>query len=160
VTRRFHGALAAVVMLLTLTACGDEEPYGPAGPEKTALQLFELVQAGQPDEEMISALFGAGLEGRNRSALLETLAAIPAPRAAVELVGSERLEGLDRVVVDLRAELPAGGMASYSVQLEPASPGEWKILWFQGPGLEWPRRERPHGEGLTTSAPPQVDGAP
>ena len=156
--RAVYAASTAAFVLLMLTACGDEEPSGPPGPEETALQLFELAQSEQPADELIATLFGAGLEGRKRTALLESLSALSAP-SAVEAVGSERLEGLDRVVVDLEAGLPAGGMAGYSVQLEPTAQGEWRILWFQGPGVEWPRRERPRSEGLTTSAPPEGDGA-
>jgi hypothetical protein len=157
--RRQYITLAAAVILLMLSSCGEEEPSGPAGPEQTALRLFELAREQQPADDLIAALFEPGLGERNRAALLESLSAFSAP-TAVQAVGSERLEGLERVVVDLSAELPAGGMASYSVQLEQAEQGEWKITWFQGPGLEWPRRERPRGEGLTTSAPPEKDGAP
>ena len=155
----FRAASAAILVLVMLTACGEEGPIEPAGPEQTALQLFELARSEEPSDELIAALFGAGLDERERAALFEALDAL-STASTVEAVGSEALEGLNRVAVDLLAGLPAGGTARYSVQLEPSAQGEWRILWFQGPGVEWPRRKRPRGTGLTTSALPHADGAP
>jgi hypothetical protein len=148
-----------MVALLLLAACGERRPAEAAGPERTALQMFELARSERPAEELITGLFGAGLDDRDRAALLESLSAL-STLSAVEAAGSEKLQGLDRVVVDISAALPAGGLARYSLQMEQTSQGGWIILWFQGPGVEWPRRARPRGEGLTTSAPPNGDGAP
>jgi len=155
----FRAVSAAILAVLILTACGEEEPATQAGPEQTALRLFELAQDKQPPEELISELFGPGLDDRERAALLDALSALAGP-SAPEAAGSERLEGLDRVAVDIAAALPAGGEARYSVQLEQTAQGEWKILWFQGPGLAWPSKARPRGDGLTTSSGPDGDGTP
>jgi hypothetical protein len=155
----FRAVSAATLAVLILTACGEEEPATQAGPEQTALRMFELAQDKQPSEQLISELFGAGLDERERVALLEALSALAEP-SALEATGSEQLEGLNRVVVDIAAALPAGGEARYSVQLEQTAQGEWRILWFQGPGLAWPSKARPRGDGLTTSAGPDGDGAP
>jgi hypothetical protein len=159
VKRALYAASAATLVLMMLTSCGEREPADSGGPGQTALQLFELARSEQPSDDMIVTLFGAGLDERQRTALLEALSDLPIP-LTVEPVGIEALQELDRVVVDLTAGLPAGGLAHYSLQLEPAAQGEWRILWFQGPGVEWPRRERPGGEGLTTSALPDGDEAP
>jgi hypothetical protein len=153
-----HAIITVSVSAMMLASCGEREPSEVSLPERTALRLFATTQGDQPSEDFLSALFGSGLSDRQRTALLEALSELPAP-LAVEAVRSEELEELARIVVDIRADLPAGGMAIYSVQLEQASQGDWTILWFQGPGVEWPRREPPRrGEGLSTSALPTGPG--
>jgi hypothetical protein len=111
------------------------------------------------DDERIAALFGTDIDSRMRAALLDALAEVPVS-PAIEAVASEELEELDRIVVDISVGLPAAGSARYSVQLERDAGGNWLIVWFQGPGVEWPGRGPGRGEGLTTSAPPAGDDAP
>jgi hypothetical protein len=156
VSRRLSVAATAAVVLILVTACGHDEHPGPSGPERTALRLFEPAFLERPDEQRLEALFGSGLDGRKRASLLDALAAMPLS-PAVEAVGSEKLEDLDRVVVDIVTQLPAGGSARYSVQLGMTAGGGWRRLWFQGPGVEWPPPGRARGDGLTTSAPPAGD---
>jgi hypothetical protein len=152
-------AAAAVIALLALTACSDGEPPGPPGPEQRALQLFEPSLREEPVAAEVALLFGAELDGAARAALFDALAALP-DSPVIEAVASEEMEVLDRMVVDIKAGLPAGGSAKYSVQLEQTDGGGWRILWFQGPGVEWPGQGRTRGDGLTTSAPPTGNGSP
>ena len=58
-----------------------------------------------------------------------------------------------RAAVDLVASLPGGGSADYSVQLTERD-GSWKIVWFNGPGVDWPERRPARGEGLSSSPAP------
>jgi hypothetical protein len=155
---RLTALLLLASLLAATAACDRSEGPQADSPAAAALALFELAGADPPPEEELGALFGSALDELQRASLLEALAAI-ADASEPTVVRTEPLSGLDRVAVDLSAAAPAGGRAEFSVQLQQAAGGEWQISWFQGPGVEWPRRGRPRGTGLTTSAlPNEEDG--
>lgn len=154
---RTAGRAAVLVMVSLLAGCGQNAPPEPPTPEGTALDLFRLAALPDRQDEQLHATFELPEDEARLAALhdaLDLLSAAIDPR--VERI--EPLEGLDRVVVDLRAGLPAGGEASYSSQLESTADGRWVVRWFCGPGIEWPPHRRPEGQGLTTSSGPGEPG--
>jgi hypothetical protein len=153
---RLTSLALAISLIAAIAACDRPEIPQPGGPGAAALDLFELAGSDAPSEERLGKLFGADLDEHQRAALLEGLAGLATASAPV-VIRTESLSGLDRVAVDLSAATPAGGTADFSVQLQQTASGEWKIRWFQGPGVEWPRLGRPRGEGLTTSALPHEE---
>ncbi len=147
------GTAPALLVALGLTAgCAMERETPAVGPDASALELFEL--AGLPDRppERLEALFALGPDERLRAELgdaLDRLAAARRPR--VTLV--ETMVESGKTVVDLTAEFDGGASGEFSVQLQGAD-DVWKIVWFQGPGVDWPRQPRRRGDGLTSSTPP------
>jgi len=144
--------IGAILALAVLAGCTAEAPPPPAGtPGAAALRLFSL--AGEEDRSAeFETIFDPDALADRRVALLDaldSLAASPAP----QLTGVSAPEGADEAFADLSVELPGGGRAFYSVMLLASPAGTWRIAWFQGPGVEWPRRGR-RGDGLTTSVPP------
>ena len=59
----------------------------------------------------------------------------PAPR----LITAEMVESMKdgSVIVDLAARLPGDGSARFSVVVERVA-ADWRVTWFQGPGVGWP----------------------
>jgi hypothetical protein len=137
-----------------LAACGGGGDVGPADtdPAAAALRLFELAPADEPTDEQLRALFEPAPDDDGRAALLDALGALgtTTPRV-VEVV---QPAGPADAFVDLAARLPSGGEARFSVRLRAAEPGSWRVIWFQGPGVEWPPRSTRRGDGLSSSAPP------
>jgi len=152
---RSVGAVLAVVVpfLLLAPGCTPSEPE-PTGPGAVALALFALADLEEPSLDELSSCFQPPEDDAQRAALLDALEALrPVDEVAVQRV--EPLEGLDRVAVELTAPLQGGGQAHYSVQLADFGDDTWVILWFRGPGVEWPSHRRPRGDGLTVSSPPR-----
>ena len=126
------------------------EPVDPAA--AAALELFELAALAERPPQRIKRRFELAGDESLRAELgdaLDRVTAVEAPQ--VTLV--QHMPASGRTVVDLTASWPGGGSAEYSVQLEGAGE-EWTIVWFQGPGIDWPRRPRSRGDGLSTSTPP------
>ena len=161
-----HVARAIVVVIasaLVIACGGDPAPPGvPAiandTPESAALSLLAL--AREPHEVDGEGSAGSVVDPRllatDPGALfdaLDALRGIERPR----VVAAERLDDLDRWAIDLEGTLAGPGIASLSVQAEPADDGTWRVVWFAGPDGEWPRRRRPRGDGLATSEPPGSD---
>jgi hypothetical protein len=151
--RQVTGRAAAVALAVVLGACAVPEPPAGRSPEQAALQLFELGALDEPTDEQLLACFGALPGNSDRAELLDALSTL-APADSPQVARVEPLEGLGLTVIDLTAELPAGGLARYSVQVAPEDDGRWKVRWFGGPDAEWPRQRSPRGSGLTTSPPP------
>ena len=108
-----------------------------------------------PAAERVDGVFGGTDDEQARAALLDAIQALR-PIDEIEIVETYPMEDLVRVSFDLVGRLPGGGIARYSVTLDTASePGT--IVWFSGPGVEWPDR-KPRGPGLSTSAPPTPPG--
>jgi hypothetical protein len=118
--------------------------------------LFELTTHDEPTDEQLAATLESVPRDAARVAFLEALDAL-GPIAAPKVERIEPLADLGLTVVDLRAELPGAGSARYSVQVAVTQNGSWRVRWFGGPGVEWPRHRRPRGEALSTSPPPGGD---
>ena len=145
--------IAPPLLALTLAACGA----APSGPEHAALELFRAAGTRPFPAERIDALFDLRVDDPRHAALLDALDRL---RVAGEpaVTGIQTLEDLQRTAVDLESRLVGGGVASYTVQLEPAG-DDWIVRWFGGPGVEWPPPRRPRDEGLSSSAPPTLPAA-
>jgi hypothetical protein len=144
---RFLPCLLAVC----LGACSAPEP----GPVEAAREMFRLARERPPAAERVDALFGSETRGARRAALLDALEHL-AGLSEPQLSGVETMSDLRRTAVDLYAELPGGGIARFSVQLEAIGDEGWRVRWFRGPGVEWPPARPRRDEGLSSSAPPAV----
>ncbi len=145
--------LIAVASLSVLAGC--DAPAPPVAPEPTtegrALELLELASSPEPDPARVETLFGVVDDEREHAALLDAIVRL---RGAtdVTVVETYTLEDLARTGFELEGALPGEGRARFSIQLDTSTqPGT--IVWFTGPGVEWPERRR-RGDGLSTSAPP------
>ena len=148
-------SLGLTVTVAALTACGgatsESTTKPPATPNETVLELFELAGHGEPAPERVDDLFGIMEDERVRAALLDAIQALQ-PGGKVRIVDIYPMDDLFRTSFDLEGRLPGGGTALYSVQLD-TSTEAGAIVWFSGPGVEWPDH-KPRGPGLSTSAPP------
>ena len=143
--RRLIVAAAAVLACACGRPVSEPVPVDPA--EAAVRELFALAAETDPSAERIETLFGA-FEGETPAHLYDSLSALSSAGPA-RLLRREELPGLDRLVIDLEAELGTDGTGAYSVQLEPAG-DTWRVVWFQGPGVAWPPHSR-RGDGLTSS---------
>jgi hypothetical protein len=149
--RSNSGLTLAVIAALIGCSCSTPEPAAPTSPTETVLELFELTRFDDPAVERVDGVFGGTDDEQARAALLDAIQALR-PIDEIEIVETYPMEDLLRVSFDLVGRLPGGGIARYSVAVSTASePGT--IVWFSGPGVEWPDH-KPRGPGLSTSAPP------
>ena len=142
-----------LLLLAGATACEDEGRT-PRSPGAAALELFRLARQTEPDAERVDRLFGPPADAGRRAALhdaLELLADVSEPRVLTALALED---GGRRVAVDLEAGLPGSGSARFSVVVEHVAT-EWRVTWFQGPGVGWPPAPRRRDAGLSTSPPPE-----
>jgi hypothetical protein len=145
------GKLLLLLGLLTVAACSVPAP-DPQDPASVALQLFALSES-DPGAEELRAWFDPDLLTDQNVALLDALDGI-SESAAPNLLGVESEPNSQEAFVDLEIELRGAGRAVYNVKVRRIGEDGWRIAWFQGPGVEWPSRNR-KGAGLTTSAPPE-----
>lgn len=164
------GAVVLAIGAIGATGCGSRPGAGdgagaqaggpPATPEAAARALFAL--AAEPDDAALAALFaepGAAADAAGRVDLLEALDRLPrAAGEAVAIAGTEPLETAGRVAVDVDVAVADGAVSRYSVQVEPAEAGVWRVVWFQGPDLGWPAFRAPRGTGTSVSAGPASEG--
>lgn len=143
--------LLALLGVAATVSCGGRPP-DMNDPGVVALQLFALA-ADAPEQEQLESLFDPDPLSSQVVSLLEALDML-ADSAPPDLLRVETAPGADEAFVDLTVELSGGGRAGYSVKLRRLESDDWRISWFQGPGVEWPRLGR-RGAGLTTSAPPE-----
>ena len=149
--RSTPGLTLAAIAVLAGCSGGTTEPTTPSNPTETVLELFELARFDELAAERVDGFFGSVNDEQERAALLDAIEALQ-PVDEVEIVETYPMDDLVRVSFDLVGRLPGGGIARYSVQLDTSTdPGT--IVWFSGPGVEWPDR-KPRGSGLSTSAPP------
>jgi hypothetical protein len=151
----FRRALFGLAVVIgTLTGCADTTESlqaTPESPSDVVLELFRLVPLDNPTAETLDGLFGDVGDEKANAALLDAIQALR-PVAEVEIIETYPMNDLLRISFDLQGQLAGGGVAEYSVQLDSTmEPGT--IVWFSGPGVEWPTRRR-RGDGLSTSAPP------
>jgi hypothetical protein len=143
-----------VVVLVAVAAACAEPDRAPASPDEAALELFRLAGQDGPDPDRVDRLFGPPVDARRRAALHDALERL---REASEPVVQQTLaleEGGRRVIVDLAARLPGDGSARFSVVVERVA-ADWRVTWFQGPGVGWPPGPQRRDAGLSTSPPPR-----
>jgi len=130
---------------LLVTACTSEsDPL--TEPDGAVLRLFEL--AGESPREL-EALFGPLDDARVLAALGDALDEL-ARAGRPEIVAVEPLDVARKTAVDVVAQLPGGGQAGYTVQLEMGPDGRYRVVWLGGPGVEWPLAQQGRGDPLTT----------
>lgn len=142
-----------VLALALIAGCAEKPDAVPQdGPGAAAMNLFTLAIEENRPAELDSAFDPGSLDGGDVALAdsLDVLAGLRPP----ELIGVYSSDDGVEAFCDLAVELPGGGRATYNVKLSASPDGGWRIAWFQGPGVEWPRRER-RGDGLTTSLPPE-----
>ncbi len=143
--------LPAVLLLVLLAGCRGAAPPAEVAP---ALALFGLAGPEDPGRAELAQVIDDSLLEHDNPALLDALDRLP-QAAPPEILRVEPLPGLGRVAVDLRAALPGGASADYSVQTALRADGAWRVVWFQGPGVDWPGRPAPRGAGPGSSAVPE-----
>jgi hypothetical protein len=144
--------LAAATLLACAAGCG----CGRAVPEESApvaaaRQLFELARQPERDDRL-EPMFDPESLKRERAGLLDALDALALAAPTGRVVAEPSAP--DEFQVAVEAGLPGGGVAHYVVQLRTDPASGFRITWFAGPGVEWPRAARSTGDGLTISAPP------
>jgi len=157
VSRRGLRALAIATGAVAAVACAGPSRPGDvvAGgtPEEAVRSLFALADRDTvPPDDLAVVILPDSLADDPGAALdaLESLRGI----ARLRVVASEPLDGPDRVAVDVEGERPGPSLAAFSVQVVRLADGTWRVVWFAGPDVEWPRHARPRDEGLASSAPP------
>ena len=147
-------------MLLTLSICQilfvgcGEPPPDMQTPEGAALVLLEIATEDPLPLERIEALFGPASGVEPSASLLDALAGL-AGCTDPEIVTSQPLEAISQTAVDLTAVHGDGGLAEISVQLQTTEEGLHRVIWFSGPGIEWPPPGRKRDGGISSSAPPE-----
>jgi hypothetical protein len=150
VTRSKRRAIAIALLATGLTACPAPEPRADA----VALGLFDLARERPRSEDRIDALFVLERDDPRRVALLDALDRLGVATEP-QVTDLQTMSELGRTVVDLYGELPGGGIARYSVQLERSPADGWKVSWFHGPGFAWPPVQQPRDQGLSSSPSPR-----
>ncbi len=145
--------LGAAFLLAAGCACPPEGPptIPPRSADDAALALFDLASRdGDLPKETLFQVVDADAAGGDGAALGDAIAALRSA-GTPRVVTSEALPGQDRTVVTLEAGSPEGAVGRYSVQARPLADGTWRVVWFDGPGVEWPNLPVPKDSGLTTS---------
>ena len=145
------GVVLTLLGLALIVGCSAPE-FDPTDPGSVALQLFTLSDT-EPGPQELDLLFDPDELANHVVPLLDALDGI-AGSAAPRLLGVETAAGTYEAFVDLELALPGEGRAVYNLKLRQFGQEGWRIAWFQGPGVEWPPRNR-RGASLTTSAPPE-----
>jgi hypothetical protein len=149
-----RAALRIVPATLLLVAASCAGPHESVhGPGPAAAALFELARGGEPADAELERRFEMRGDLDARAALLDALERLAVLRS-VEIVAVEPAGPTD-AFADFVGRLEGGGEARYSVRVRAGEDGAWKVVWFQGPGVEWPQQPSPHGERLSTSMPPE-----
>lgn len=145
------GALAATVLLVV--ACGPPPPSPPRDPRAAALALFDVAGRPQPAAAETAAVIDGAVASRDPVGLVEALSRLGRARDPA-VVAVDTLETEGSAVVDIDAALSGGASGRFSVHVERRADGTWRVVSLSGPGVGWPRRAMPAGEGLTVSPPP------
>jgi hypothetical protein len=142
-------ALVVVVPAAVVVGCGRDE----RAEARPALELFRLAAGDGVSPPELAGVIGADLLEADMPLLLDALEELRRV-SPPEVLAVETLPEVGRVAVDLRVGLPGEGSARYSVETARQPDGSWRVVGLRGPGLSWPARPRPRGEGLTPSPPP------
>jgi hypothetical protein len=150
-------SLIPALLLVGTVGCGPgETPVTESTTESVALGLFELAFEDDPEPVRVESVFGVVADDPAYAALLDAVRVLREGRAGhgPEIVATYLMEDGNRTGFDLEGPVGDGGSARYSVLLDTTTyPG--KIVWFSGPGIEWPEQQR-KGPGILTSAPPRA----
>lgn len=152
---------AAAGLLVLALACGGPAPDTPSGtetpPVAVALEMLRDARTEEGRVRLAAERFGIDVDDADWPPLLDALERVGRfsdPRPGEP----ERLDAggdLAEWVVDLDVALAEVGRGDVSVRLRHAD-DSWTIDAFHGPGAEWPPRDRPRDDGLTSSAPPDA----
>lgn len=156
--RRYRPAIVVLLLAAMATACGDD-PHTPPeedGPQAAAMRLFQVAEIDLDDPESWDRVLETVRAGdRDTASLLDALESLRGVER-VRIVEAEALEEPGRWIVDIEGELPGPSLAEFGVEAAETSDG-WRVVWFHGPGVEWPGHPSGRDPSLTTSRPP---GAP
>ena len=149
---RSFTSLILVALLIGTAACRSDEipPVEPTA-ESVVAALFALAAQDDLDLEQTAQLFAPVEDERRRAELLDAIRALRTEHEA-EVVESYTLAEQGRIGFDLEGRLTGDGVARFSVLLDTTTP-PGVVVWFSGPGVEWPERKR-RGPGISTSSPP------
>ncbi|ANM29490.1 hypothetical protein ABI59_07670 [Acidobacteria bacterium Mor1] len=147
--------LLVVLALAALVGCSDPaedpDPAESRAPEEAAaLALFEMAELLDADEEKLRNTVREDLIESDRTALLDAIARLRG-ESPPRIQGVEPMIPDDRQMITLEADLPDEGLAVFRVLAERDAEDHWKVVWFSGPGIEWPA-PRIRGEGLSSSS--------
>lgn len=143
---------ALLTCLILLAGCAEPPPDSRT-PEGAALVLLEIAAETPLSIERIEALFGPAVGAEPSADLLDALAGLAGCTDA-EIVSSQPLEAIAQVAVDLTAKLAGSGQAEIAVQLQSTEQGQYQVIWFSGPGIEWPPPRRRRDGGISSSSAP------
>ncbi len=149
--------VGALCLAAVAVGCRGERPTEPALPPAdattAALAVFELARVDDPDRDTVTLVFDAARLTESMAGVLDAIAPLAEtsrPRVIAELAMPE----VQRVAVDIEADLPGGGNAIFGVQSERRPDGTWRVVSVLGPGVEWPIRSPGRDSGTTTSSTP------
>ncbi len=144
----------ALVGLALLAACSPADSPGQTPDrepeERAALALFTLAGQLDIDEPLLQSTVREDLIERDRTALLDALGELHGDTAP-QITGIEAMIPDDRRMVLLERPLADEGLAAFRVLTERQADDAWRVVWFAGPGIEWPAPSL-SGEGLSSSS--------
>jgi hypothetical protein len=142
------GALAA------LAACEPRPAQRPNDPTGATLALFDAARREPLSEAEIAGIVDLEAAPTGRARLLDAVAALATASDAVVTAATPAEDGA-RAAVDVTASLPGGGRGSFTFEVARTRDGAWRVIAFWGPGVGWPPRPVPAGEGLSVSPAPR-----
>lgn len=153
-------SLSVAVLGLAVLACGGETDDAPVlsndTPSGAALSLFVLAGRDADDRDLAARYVESEALDADPDGFFDEIEGLSDVRRA-RVVASEPLAGLDEVVVDLEGERPGPTLVAFMVVAAPTADGTWRVRFFGGPGVQWPRYPIPRGDATTTSPAPDVD---
>jgi len=144
-----------LICLVLLAGCAAPPPDSST-PEGAALVLLKIAAETPLSIERIEALFGPAAGSEPSADLFDALAGLAGCTDA-EVVSAQPLEAIAKVAVDLTAKLAGGGQAEIAVQLQSTEQGQYRVIWFSGPGTEWPPPRRRRDGGISSSSAPDPE---
>jgi hypothetical protein len=140
--------------LVALAACAPRPAPRPNDPTGAALALFDAARREPLSEAEIAGIVALEEAPAGRARLLDAVASLASASDPVVTATTPAQDGA-RAAVDVVASLPGGGRGSFTVEVARAPDGAWRVTAFWGPGVGWPPRPAPAGEGLSVSPAPR-----